>query len=482
MSIMTQMQQKEPAVELGRNAPASRWLYFALLDESRAGAHGPAARRYLSDQLHAAAALDSDLPDDMRTLAPWIENNSARVGGEYQDYLAARSAGAPRRFFSSKSHALYFLKCIAPTKLVDGAWLYGLVHYWNDPRVHSLIRIYLEELGEGEPARNHVAIYKKLLATHGCGNWQDLSDSHYVQGAIQLALAHNAERFLPELIGYNLGYEQLPLHLPISAFELNELGIDPYYFTLHITVDNADSGHARQALQGVLDAQPLVGNRDDFYQRVANGYRLNSLGEGAHSVVDGFNLKREVVAMLQKKSAIGKFVHSNYVRIDGRTVNDWLADPANIPAFLDSLQKRGWIKRHQPPANSRFWRLIQGEQAEMYGVFSAYEQQLLYDWIAGERASTGATAPGQSNRGRQAFAHHRQGAAPRPGRARGDADASDFDHASDLDHELRLLERQVAARNAHDDVMNLLADYMSPARHHTAPGLLAARMFANRFG
>ncbi len=55
--------------------------------------------------------------------------------------------------------------------------------------------------------------------------WDDLSDDHYIQGALQLAMAHHADQFLPEIIGFNLGYEQLPLHLLITAYELKELGI-----------------------------------------------------------------------------------------------------------------------------------------------------------------------------------------------------------------------------------------------------------------
>ena len=66
----------------------------------------------------------------------------------------------------------------------------------------------------------------------------------------RLALA--ATEYLPEVIGYNLGYEQLPLHLLISSYELSELGIDPYYFTLHVTIDNASTGHAQKAVQAVL--------------------------------------------------------------------------------------------------------------------------------------------------------------------------------------------------------------------------------------
>jgi hypothetical protein len=83
---------------------------------------------------------------------------------------------------------------------------------------------------------------------------------------------YHADQFLPEVIGFNLGYEQLPLHLLITAYELKELGIDPYYFTLHITVDNADSGHGRKAVEAVFDCDAPVGDSGDFYRRVRSGY------------------------------------------------------------------------------------------------------------------------------------------------------------------------------------------------------------------
>src|SRR5690606_39248043 len=95
-----------------------------------------------------------------------------------------------------------------------------------------------------------------------------LPDAHYEQGLIQLALGWNAQDFLPEIVGFNLAYEQLPLHLLISAYELNELGIDPYYFTLHITVDNTDTGHARRACQAAIDAAPRMHDGGEYWRRV----------------------------------------------------------------------------------------------------------------------------------------------------------------------------------------------------------------------
>ncbi|WP_308602313.1 iron-containing redox enzyme family protein [Massilia sp. Dwa41.01b] len=325
--------------------------------------------------------IPADLPPTLAQLEDWMEARTDAVGAEYRDYLAARKSGAPRRYFQNQAHALYFLKAAAPTKLVDGAWLYGMLKHWDSPDFHPLIKTYLEELGGGAPSKNHVTIYRKLLATHGVEGWESLSDDHYLQGAIQLALGHNAERFLPEIIGYNLGYEQLPLHLLITSYELNEFGIDPYYFTLHVTVDNAASGHARKAVQALRDLMPRVGDRAAFYRRVLDGYKLNELGASTNSVIAEFDLETELVDILARKSGVGKNMHSDYCRVAGRSVNDWLGDPAQIPGFLGALESAGWIKRGEDVEHSRFWRLIHGERAEMFGVFSAYEQQVLRDWI-----------------------------------------------------------------------------------------------------
>lgn len=93
-------------------------------------------------------------------------------------------------------------------------------------------------------------IYQKLLAEHDLQDSSAIDDERYLQGAIQLALGVCGADYLPEVIGYNLGYEQLPLHLLISSYELSELGIDPYYFTLHVTIDNASTGHAQSRAGG----------------------------------------------------------------------------------------------------------------------------------------------------------------------------------------------------------------------------------------
>lgn len=475
----TMRDQSRPA-SAHAGIPSARALYARLADGVPEDSERDIAA-YLAQQLAAAGALPCELPPDPADLAAWAVPRHAAVGRQYRDYLAGRKQGAPRSYFSNRAHALYFLRCVAPTKLVDGAWLFGTLRRWHENDFRPLVKTYLEELGDGLPAKNHVTLYQRLLDNHACNDWRDLDESHFTQGAIQLALAYGGEDRLPEMVGYNLGYEQLPLHLLITAYELNELGIDPYYFTLHITVDNAATGHAQDAIDALQRLLARAKDPADFYRRVRAGYRLNELGASTNSVIAGFDLDAELVRVMASKAAVGQDMHGDYCRVAGKTINAWLADPQQIPALLRAFESSGWIKRGAAPAESRFWRLIQGERAEMFGVFSVYEQQILSDWIENVDAPGAVPAPRVASfRARQRAAEPlaESGArshAPRPlirhpyaGRA--------GEHAVESDR-LRSLEQAVAMASTEADAMSLLIDQMSPARHHSAAGLMATRMF-----
>lgn len=472
---MMQFAAEAVAPAIGRNdmAPSrsARHHYFALASDPQAAA--PAARAWLREQIASVRGIPSDLPTDVRGLDAWTRQHLETVGAEYRDYLAARRQGAPRRYFGSRAHALYFLARVAPTKLVDGAWLYGTLAHWDDPAMYPLVRTYLEELGDGAPDKNHVVLYRKLLGSCALDHWEQLPDEHFVQGAIQLALGHNAADFLPEIIGYNLGYEQLPLHLLITAYELNELGLDPYYFTLHVTVDNAATGHAHKAVQALMQMLPAVGDRDAFYGRVLDGYLLNEPGASTLSVIGQFDIEHELLRILAAKSQVGKHLHAGYCRVAGRPVSDWLSAPSNMPGFLDALQSAGWIVRGHAPEQSRFWRLVSGERAEMFGVFNDYELEVLREWIVA------APEPGRtpSHRARQRALDRLAERAPpgqHPERGLIRRHARDSDGG---DQSLRQLEQRVAAAAGKQEAMALLAGLMSPSLHHTPAGLMATRMF-----
>lgn len=444
--------------------PPAKSVYDALMQPS-ATAQQTDAVDFLKQKLSLAEDADCEVPSTPDDLEQWVAQGASNVAAQYSAYLEERHAGGPRRFFSGRSHAMYFLQHVTPTKLVDGAWLYSMLPHWADYRFHGLIRTYLEELGDGEQALNHVSLYRKLIADLDCDPGYTLADSYYEQGAIQLALGQHGAQFLPEVIGYNLGYEQPPLHLLITSFELNELGIDPLYFTLHVTIDNASTGHARKAAQSVLALMPMGSERDEFYRRVVQGYKLNELGVGSKAIIESFDLEQEVIAMLERKRTFGQHMHSDYCRLEGMTVNQWLAKPDQIPAFLAVLVKKGWIKRDEDPANSRFWTMIEGAGAPMFGVFSGYEKQLLRDWIAGSWTATGSDGARQSDAGNAFRFQFRNKAAIRQ-------DASEIHADPDLEGLISRLEHGKPREK-----MSLLIDYMCPAMHATPAGLFATRAF-----
>ena len=427
------------------------------------------ADAFLQQQLSWAANQATDLPEDPENLHQWLQQHIERTGYAYQQYLKSRQQGAPRRFFASKSNAYIFLQHVEPTKRVDGAWLYGTLNAWHDAGCEQLIRTYLDELGNGLSTQNHVVLYQQLMSKLGIPVSNNLPDSYYQQGCIQLALGLLGQAYLPEVIGFNLGYEQMPLHLLITSYELDELGIDPYYFSLHVTVDNAHNGHAKQAVDAVFANLPLFNGRDEFYQRVRRGYQLNNLGVSTEQIIEKINIKQSLQELFVNKAVVGQFAHSNYCRLGGRTINEWLSNAEDTTQFIDVLEQNEWVKRNQNPENSRFWQLIHGDKAVMQGVFSGSEQQIIYDWIAGDWLNS-ADAP-RSKRYRVANRY-----------------LQDSMHTSvqtlslqqalnSKNTDLAQLAHKMAERETPEQAFYLLIPYLSPALHTSAAGLWATQQF-----
>lgn len=495
-------------IEPQRGAAPMRQLYLALGDAADPGHPAVAAADdWLRKQLetsHGRPVEGAPLPSDGAGFAAWQQQRMDAIDEQYKQYVAERRAGAPRRLFSGRAHALHYLTALAPGRLTDGAWLYSVLARWDDTALHPLIATYLEELGNGVPDKNHVVIFQQLIDAHGCGGWQRLDDHHFHGGLTQLALAHHGERYLPELIGYNLGAEHASFDTLVAAYELNELGIDPYYFTLHVSVDNNASGHARLALDALARLTPDGADEAAaFLRRVDAGYRLHAAAPASGQLLAGFDLRRELHAALAGKHvpatlADGAANPAHAVDFGGRRLGDWLADPEQAPALLDTLERDGWIVRGQDAAGSRLWRLIGAEYAAhadgeaeaehgavdtdaappLAGLFSAYELALLADWIAADGA----------------VASHPPAAAPLhqptpPRRIEESAERGiirhrfpDDEHGWEaLSNELSLLEARVVASASKEEAMALLAALMAPSNHHTSTGLMATRMFSKLY-
>jgi len=249
-------------------APAagpSQQLYMLL----REAPDRSAATAYLQRRLAEAAALPPAWTGGLQGMEEWLELRSRNRAEEFRQYQQGRQQSAPRRHFATLAQARRFLCVQAPGLLVEGAWLHTVLDHWRQAAYMPLVKLYLDYLGKGVPAANHVAQVRQVLAVQACSTWQDLEDSGFVQGAIRLALASTGERYLPELLGYQLAVPDQPAAQPSILHELAELGIalppPPQSDTIVLNV-----------LRLILGAEPE--NAAELMQRLELGYALGRIG------------------------------------------------------------------------------------------------------------------------------------------------------------------------------------------------------------
>lgn len=410
------------------------------------------ASYFLKKEIQSLTYNSIDFPPDISKIQDWILENNKFQCAEYQAYLEKRNRGAGREYFKNVGQAFEFLIKVAPVKRVDGSWLFSIVHYWNDPVFRDLIQIYLEELGLGLATSNHVCLFNDLILNLGLEHFVlDLEDEYYHQPAIQLALAYAPPEFIPEIIGFNLAYEQLPLHLLITNYELQELGIDSKYFNLHITIDNIDNGHAHLSIKAFEKIYSKFNDQKSFIEKMKIGFALNDKGLSSRQIITNLNLDALVIKILKRKALIGNVIHNEKCKFNNKTINSWLASPDSVEEFVEVLIDKKWIKLGCDPEESRFWKLINQEEGKMFGVFTATEKQIIYDWIAGESAQDA-----DLNARRIQLDHK---------------DKNNYMFSFLSDGELEDIQHQIYETGNLAMKINKLLPYLAPHAHHSETGL-----------
>lgn len=192
----------------------------------------------------------------------------------------------------SKAAYLFGIEQLAPTILVDGSWLAKtLLLVRRDPMVgQPLWQIFRDEVGDGEPSRNHANIYRRLLDQTGIA-LPPFDSEEFIRyprflpfafdlPAFLLAIGQFPEEFLPELLGLNLAIELSGLGRVYQrlALDLEFYGLDATIVRLHQAIDNLASGHAalaRDAILAYLQRMAVGGKAtvQQQWQRIWRGYR-----------------------------------------------------------------------------------------------------------------------------------------------------------------------------------------------------------------
>ncbi|KAH6203196.1 hypothetical protein HBI53_141210 [Parastagonospora nodorum] len=348
----------------------------------------------------------------------FLKSKDVDVTNRWEEYLARRKAGGLREMFSDQAEAKWWLKQAAPVKYVDGAWL-GHINKISTPFMYRNItknawQVMSEELGDGDLGKNHVHVYRSLMNDIKAGlpdadskdfihPRHELNEARCWKAAIaQLLISLFPNDFLPEALGFNMAYESLPLHLLKTVKELRELRLNPYYFELHISIDNADSGHAAMAMSAVAEYIDLVEQTEGpeaahgAWKRVQAGYIL---AEGLPTTPESPSVKKPleelfpsnereaaVVKIFAAKTFVAHKLHCNSrLRIGRRSLVDWLEpnafkDPKWQKEFLHDLSNcKPWVIK-EDSSKSRLVKELSWE-GRMFGSFTDREVEVVKAWI-----------------------------------------------------------------------------------------------------
>ncbi|GAM40053.1 hypothetical protein TCE0_034r12096 [Talaromyces pinophilus] len=346
---------------------------------------------------------------------------------QWEAYNQRRASGRGPELFTSREAAKDWLKQRAPVKYVDGVWL-GHVHKITTPFVLRRItkaawQVLSEELGDGDLQKHHVYLYRRLLESVGINlphgyaaeftNTRHgmLSTWAWKAAVSQLLISLFPNEFLPEILGFNLHYELITLESLKASKELSEFKISGYYFVLHVSIDNADSGHTAMALSTVINYLELIeelGLMDVqvAWRRIQAGYLLSkNIGEDSlgneelenttatvttareqssdNDAVGLTTQESDIVNMLLLKANVSRKIHcTSQTRIGQRTLMDWLSRETwrtrreFIDAFADASP---WVQRGNSGKSMLIKELSWG--GKMFGAFTDAEVRRLRTWI-----------------------------------------------------------------------------------------------------
>lgn len=350
-----------------------------------------------------------------------FQRNADEVAlGQWEQYVARRRAGAPREMLRNKEEARWWLTQSAPIKYIDGAWL-GHINKITTPFalrrvVKNAWQVLSEELGDGDLEKNHVYIYRQLMkvaepglppgdATDFIHPRHQLNEPGIWKAAVaQLLISVFPHQFLPEILGFNMHFEAIALETLIVSRELKELEFDPYYFILHISIDNAHSGHTAMAVEAVAGYIELIRRTEgdaaaqQAWVRVQAGYVL-SKGLPTAPVCASLKtatvpralsplsaIEGEVVKIFQAKAEVAHKIHcGSRLKIGSHTLAQWLEpgmlmSPQMQMSFLTNFgNTKPWIYKGDSK-RSRFIKELSW-RGKMFGSFTPTEVQVIEQWI-----------------------------------------------------------------------------------------------------
>ncbi len=301
---------RKPAARHGRNSGARysvapldgqewtdeslsrRQLFFRLVNSDRFPDLLPVAKKIALRHLGKAGSRLTRQKAPLRQFFPYTHDAfTTRITQLYQKEIKAYQPFQPPPRFKKEVYR-WGIEQLAPTILVDGCWLQNIAQTADSqsPLSAELLKIYADEVGNGDMHLNHPNVYRRLLESQKIDlpplDQPDFAEyTGFLTAAFDLpiyllAISHFPRSLLPEIIGLTLAIELsgLGAHYMTLVDELDYWGIDPTIIRLHLSIDNMAGGHAaiaQDVVQRYLD-QVLASSGEKAMQghwrRIWNGF------------------------------------------------------------------------------------------------------------------------------------------------------------------------------------------------------------------
>ena len=288
------------------------------------------------------------------------------------------------------------IRQLAPFNQLDGSWLERIAKAGPIDDVQSfLFEIWSDEIGGGDPTKNHANVYTDLM--HSAGIYlpplnsrafafhPDLWEASFVSPAYQSAAALFPETFYPELLGMTLYLEWEAIYLPAIVKLYRYFGYPSLFYDLHVAIDNPVNGHGARARDAVLryliDVRVKGGEQEmqKHWRRVWDGYlafKFVGSDEWLYRFTHPPTLDERIVDLVRSKRQYGQLNHADK-RFAGNLINDWFDQPE---AFLAAIAASDLVVRGDPE-RSAFFQVV-GQTGPMLKVFTEKELALWREWIA----------------------------------------------------------------------------------------------------
>ncbi|KAJ4415340.1 hypothetical protein N0V82_007390 [Gnomoniopsis sp. IMI 355080] len=243
---------------------------------------------------------------------------------EFESYIKLRKAGSAPVLFQSREGAIQRLK--------------------RNGRDRDRMADFLGGAGDGDLEKNHISIYRDLLRSVGVNlpDGDSIDFIHPRTGINQEQVWRSAtghllvylfpNDFLSEILGFNLHFESLSTADLKSGRELPEFGISSRYYNLHVSIDNADSGHSAMALATIIRLMDLVRvtgimDYESTWRRIQVGYLLSQTLNEDETVE--FH-EEKLAEMLYRKAQISGKIHLRELSWNGKMFGSFTRSEAGL--------------------------------------------------------------------------------------------------------------------------------------------------------